>query len=67
MLDRTALPVVVAGMSAPGFAATREPAGEVMARRAAGVMASPPHTPRTDDAVVACYAKAARTAAPTAR
>lgn len=63
VLDRTALPVVV-GVSAPGFAAMRELAGEVMARGAAGVMVSPPHTLRTDDAIVAYYAEAARTIGP---
>lgn len=51
------LPVVV-GVSAPGFAAMRALAGEVMARGAAGVMIAPPNTLRTDDQIVAYYRQA---------
>lgn len=52
-----ALPVIV-GVSAPGFAAMRALAHEVMARGAAGVMIAPPNTLRTDDQVVGYYAQA---------
>ena len=44
------LPVVV-GVSAPGFAAMRALAREVMERGAAGVMIAPPTTLRTDDQI----------------
>jgi 4-hydroxy-tetrahydrodipicolinate synthase len=53
------LPVVV-GVSAPGFAAMRALAREVMDRGAAGVMIAPPHTLRTDDQIVGYYVQAAQ-------
>ncbi|MDE2298772.1 MAG: dihydrodipicolinate synthase family protein [Burkholderiales bacterium] len=52
-----AMPVVV-GVSAPGFAAMRVLAREVMDAGAAGVMIAPPHTLRTDDQIVAYYCQA---------
>lgn len=53
------LPVVV-GVSAPGFAAMRALAADVMDRGAAGVMIAPPNTLRTDDQIVAYYEQAAQ-------
>jgi 4-hydroxy-tetrahydrodipicolinate synthase len=53
-----ALPAIV-GVSAPGFAAMRALAHEVMEHGAAGVMVAPPNTLRTDDQIVAYYAQAA--------
>lgn len=53
-----ALPVIV-GVSAPGFAAMRALAREVMERGAAGVMIAPPNTLRTDDQIVGYYKQAA--------
>lgn len=52
------LPVVV-GVSAPGFAAMRALAREVMERGAAGVMIAPPNTLRTDDQITGYYRQAA--------
>jgi 4-hydroxy-tetrahydrodipicolinate synthase len=52
------LPVIV-GVSAPGFAAMRALAGDVMAAGAAGVMIAPPNTLRTDDQIVGYYKQAA--------
>jgi 4-hydroxy-tetrahydrodipicolinate synthase len=52
------LPVVV-GVSAPGFAAMRALAREVMDLGAAGVMIAPPNTLRTDDQIAGWYAQAA--------
>jgi len=52
------LPVVV-GVSAPGFAAMRALAREVMERGAAGVMIAPPNTLRTDDQIAGYYRQAA--------
>jgi len=52
------LPVVV-GVSAPGFAAMRALAREVMERGAAGVMIAPPNTLRTDDQIAGYYRRAA--------
>src|SRR6185369_11345332 len=52
-----ALPVIV-GVSAPGFAAMRELAHEVMAEGAAGVMIAPPNTLRTDEQIVGYYRQA---------
>lgn len=49
------LPVVVVGVSAPGFAAMRALTREVMERGAAGVMIAPPNTLRTDDQIVGYY------------
>jgi len=50
---------VVAGVSAPGFAAMRALAREVMERGAAGVMIAPPNTLRTDDQIAGYYRRAA--------
>lgn len=52
------VPVVV-GVSAPGFAAMRALAREVMDAGAAGVMIAPPNTLRTDDQTAAYYRQAA--------
>jgi 4-hydroxy-tetrahydrodipicolinate synthase len=52
------LPVIV-GVSAPGFAAMRALARNVMGAGAAGVMIAPPPSLRTDDQIVAYYAQAA--------
>jgi 4-hydroxy-tetrahydrodipicolinate synthase len=52
-----ALPVIV-GVSAPGLAAMRELAHEVMAAGAAGVMVAPPNTLRTDEQIAGYYAMA---------
>jgi len=49
---------VVAGVSAPGFAAMRALAQDAMAAGAAGVMIAPPSTLRTDDAIVQYYRQA---------
>lgn len=57
-LTRTQLPVIV-GVSAPGFAAMKALADEVMAAGAAGVMVAPPNTLRTDDQIHAYYEGAA--------
>ncbi|MDH4061630.1 MAG: dihydrodipicolinate synthase family protein [Aquincola sp.] len=57
------LPVIV-GVSAPGFAAMRELALEVLAAGAAGVMIAPPNTLRTDDQIVGYYRQAAETLGP---
>jgi 4-hydroxy-tetrahydrodipicolinate synthase len=54
-----ALPVVV-GVSAPGFAAMRALARDVMNAGAAGVMIAPPNTLRTDDQIVTYYTQAAQ-------
>jgi 4-hydroxy-tetrahydrodipicolinate synthase len=51
------LPVIV-GVSAPGFAAMRALARNVMDAGAAGVMISPPGAVRTDDQIVAYFAQA---------
>lgn len=52
------LPVIV-GASAPGFAAMRALAREVLDLGAAGVMVAPPHSLRTDDQIVGYYRQAA--------
>ncbi len=57
VLARTRLPIVV-GVSAPGFAAMRALAQDVMALGAAGVMIAPPNTLRTDDSIVQYYRQA---------
>ncbi|HEY2256022.1 MAG TPA: dihydrodipicolinate synthase family protein [Variovorax sp.] len=60
MIRRAAgLPVIV-GVSAPGFAAMRALAHDVMAQGAAGVMIAPPNTLRTDDQIVGYYRQAAQ-------
>jgi 4-hydroxy-tetrahydrodipicolinate synthase len=53
------LPIVV-GVSAPGFAAMRALARDVMERGAAGVMIAPPNTLRTDDQIAGYYAQASQ-------
>ncbi|MGU3362725.1 dihydrodipicolinate synthase family protein [Methylobacterium sp. M6A4_1b] len=58
VIGRVDVPVLV-GVSAPGFAAMRSLAREVMELGAAGVMIGPPNTLRTDDQVVAYYRNAA--------
>jgi 4-hydroxy-tetrahydrodipicolinate synthase len=57
------LPVIV-GVSAPGFAAMRELALEVMAAGAAGVMIAPPNSLRTDEQIVGYYRQAVETLGP---
>jgi 4-hydroxy-tetrahydrodipicolinate synthase len=63
MIGRLDIPVLV-GVSAPGFAAMRSLAREVMELGAAGVMIGPPNTLRTDDQVVAYYRNAAEAIGP---
>ena len=58
MVKRMSVPVVV-GVSAPGFAAMRALARDVLDAGAAGVMIAPPNTLRTDDSIVAYYRQAA--------
>ena len=57
VLGRTTVPVI-AGVSAPGFAAMRALTQDVMAAGAAGVMIAPPNTLRTDDSIVQYYRQA---------
>ena len=52
------VPVVV-GVTAPGFAPMRELTEQVMEAGAAGVMAAPPSTARTDGAILQYYAQMA--------
>jgi 4-hydroxy-tetrahydrodipicolinate synthase len=59
MIRRAARLPVVVGVSAPGFAAMRALARDVMDRGAAGVMIAPPSTLRTDDQIVGYYRQAA--------
>jgi 4-hydroxy-tetrahydrodipicolinate synthase len=63
VIGRMDVPVLV-GVSAPGFAAMRSLAREVMELGAAGVMIGPPNTLRTDDQVVAYYRNAAEAIGP---
>ena len=58
VVRRMPVPVIV-GVSAPGFAAMRSLTREVMDIGAAGVMIAPPHTLRSDDAIVGYYRQAA--------
>jgi 4-hydroxy-tetrahydrodipicolinate synthase len=58
VIKRANVPVVV-GVSAPGFAAMRSIAREVMEAGAAGVMIAPPSSPRSDDQIVTYYRQAA--------
>ena len=51
VIRRAKVPVIV-GVSAPGFAAMRAVAREVMDAGAAGVMIAPPPALRTDDQIV---------------
>ena len=57
---RSSVPVV-AGVSAPGFAAMRALGNEAMAAGAAGVMVAPPSGLRTDDQIVGYFHNAAET------
>jgi 4-hydroxy-tetrahydrodipicolinate synthase len=63
VIKRAGMPVIV-GVSAPGFAAMRAIAREVMEAGAAGVMIAPPSTLRTDDQIVAYYRQAAEAIGP---
>ena len=63
IIKRADVPVIV-GVSAPGFAAMRSLAREVMELGAAGVMIGPPSTLRTDDQIVAYYRQAAEAIGP---
>lgn len=63
VIGRTTLPVIV-GVTAPGFAAMRSLAHEVMAIGAAGVMVAPPNTLRTDDQVTGYFRNAAEALGP---
>jgi 4-hydroxy-tetrahydrodipicolinate synthase len=58
VIKRANVPVI-AGVSAPGFAAMRSIAREVMEAGAAGVMIAPPSSLRSDDQIVTYYRKAA--------
>jgi 4-hydroxy-tetrahydrodipicolinate synthase len=51
---------VIVGVSAPGFAAMRALARDVMDAGAAGVMIAPPNTLRTDDQIVNYYRDASQ-------
>ncbi|MGC5780698.1 dihydrodipicolinate synthase family protein [Methylobacterium sp. NFXW15] len=63
VIGRTRLPVIV-GVTAPGFAAMRSLAHEVMAMGAGGVMVAPPNTLRTDDQIVTYFRNAAEALGP---
>lgn len=63
VIGRTKLPVIV-GVTAPGFAAMRSLAHEVMGIGAAGVMVGPPNTLRTDDQVAGYFRNAAEALGP---
>ena len=58
IIERANVPIIV-GVSAPGFAAMRALARDVMDLGAAGVMIGPPNTLRTDDQIVIYYRQAA--------
>ena len=64
MIRRAPSLPVVAGVSAPGFAAMRALAHEAMARGAAGVMIAPPNTLRTDEQIVGYYRQAVESLGP---
>ena len=57
VIKRASVPIIV-GVSAPGFAAMRSLAREVMELGASGVMIGPPNTLRTDDQIVTYYRQA---------
>jgi len=57
VVRRSSVPVVV-GVSAPGFAAMRSLAREVMDAGAAGVMIAPAPTLRTDDQIISYFSQA---------
>jgi 4-hydroxy-tetrahydrodipicolinate synthase len=63
IIKRASVPIIV-GVSAPGFAAMRSLAREVMELGAAGVMIGPPNTLRTDDQIVTYYRQAAEAIGP---
>ena len=63
VIGRTRLPVIV-GVTAPGFAAMRALARDVMAMGAAGVMIAPPNTLRTDDQIAGYFRNAAEAVGP---
>jgi 4-hydroxy-tetrahydrodipicolinate synthase len=63
IVKRANVPIIV-GVSAPGFAAMRSLAREVMELGAAGVMIGPPNTLRTDDQIVTYYRQAAEAIGP---
>ena len=58
IIERANVPIIV-GVSAPGFAAMRALARDVMDLGAAGVMIGPLNTLRTDDQIVIYYRQAA--------
>ena len=58
MIRRAPTLPVIAGVSAPGFAAMRALTREVMDAGAAGVMIAPPNTLRTDEQIVGYYRQA---------
>ena len=58
VIGRAGVPIIV-GVSAPGFAAMRALARNVMEAGAAGVMIAPPSNLRTDDQIVSYFAQAA--------
>jgi 4-hydroxy-tetrahydrodipicolinate synthase len=58
VIKRSNVPIIV-GVSAPGFAAMRALARQVMELGAAGVMIAPPNTLRTDDQIATYYRQAA--------
>jgi 4-hydroxy-tetrahydrodipicolinate synthase len=63
IIRRAGVPVVV-GVTAPGFAAMRTLAHEVMSAGAAGVMIAPPNNLRTDDQIVTYYRQAVEALGP---
>jgi 4-hydroxy-tetrahydrodipicolinate synthase len=63
VVRRSRIPIIV-GVSAPGFAAMRSLARNVMEGGAAGVMIAPPPSLRTDDQIVNYYAQAASAIGP---
>lgn len=63
VIGRTTLPVIV-GVTAPGFAAMRALARDVMGMGAAGVMIAPPNTLRTDDQIAGYFRNAAEAIGP---
>lgn len=58
VIKRAASARIIAGVSAPGFAAMRSLARAVMERGAAGVMIAPPSNLRTDDQITAYFRNA---------
>ena len=64
VIRRAAGAPIVVGVSAPGFAAMRTLAREVMDLGAAGVMIAPPPSLRTDDQIAAYFRQAAAAIGP---